>query len=392
MERFRSLGESLLREGRIGAFTVAGGQGTRLGFEGPKGAFPGGAVTDKPLFACLADWLIAARERFGRPVPWYIMTSPLNHAATVEFFKDNNSFGLDSSDIVFFSQGVLPSLDMKTGRLLLAAPDEIATNPDGHGGSLRALAASGALADMRQRGIEHISYVQIDNPLAKVVDPVFIGLHSAAPDSSGEMSSKMIAKVNPEEKVGVFCIADGNLQVIEYSDLPDELARARDEHGALRFKAGSPAIHMISLDFVRRLNEAQNGFALPLHRAHKKVAHIDLATGRRMDPDKPNAIKLETFVFDALPMCRQSIVLETDRFEFAPIKNAQGADSAESSRRLQTERAANWLERLHVKIPRRPDGSPDCVIELSPLTALAADDLANHNLPTEIDRGSRVAL
>lgn len=388
----RAVGESLIRAGKVAAFTVAGGQGTRLGFDGPKGCYPAGAVTGKPLFQMLAEQVLAASRKYGVAIQWRLMTSPLNHDATIACFREYDYFGLDPDQVGFFQQGVLPSFDDTTGRILLAEKEEPATNPDGHGGSLKALYTSGAIDDLQSRGVEHLSYTQIDNPLVHMFDPAFIGLHAEAPDSSGEMSSKMIAKSSPDEKVGVFCVAGGKLQVIEYSDLPSELAHERDERGELRFNAGSPAIHVISLDFVRRLNESEGGFALPLHRAHKKVAHIDLASGKRIEPESPNAIKLETFVFDALPMCRSSIVLETDRFEFAPIKNASGPDSAETSHRLQTERAASWLERRHVRIPRKPDGSADCVIELSPLTALAADDLANHNLPPEIERGSRVAL
>lgn len=391
---YKAKGERLLRDGKIAAFTVAGGQGTRLGFAGPKGAFPGGAVTGKPLFGCLADWLISARTRYGRSIPWYIMTSPLNHEETITFFERHSHFGLQRSDVMFFSQGTLPSLDMKTGKLLLAELGEIATNPDGHGGSLRALAASGALADMRRRGVEHISYVQIDNPLARVVDPVFIGLHAAAPDSSGEMSSKMVAKTDPAEKVGVFCLCDGKTQVIEYSDLPRELMEKRDAGGKLLFNAGSIAIHMIGVAFVERLTGGGD-FALPLHRAEKKVLFVDQSSGELVSPEAPNAVKLEAFVFDALPLAKSSIVLETDRIEeFAPIKNADGNDSPASCARIQTERAARWLEGAGVTIPRDAKGTAACTLELSPVTAMFAEDLsaAKSRLPKAIEPGARVAL
>ncbi len=392
--KFKAKGEELLRAGKIAAFTVAGGQGTRLGFDGPKGAFPGGAVTGKPLFACLADWLIAAKKRYGRSIPWYIMTSPLNHRETLAFFQQNDFFALEKSDIEFFSQGTLPSLDMQTGKLLLAGPDEIATNPDGHGGSLRALAHSGALADMRARGVEHISYVQIDNPLARVIDPVFIGLHAAAPDSSGEMSSKMVAKTDPAEKVGVFCLCDGKTQVIEYSDLPQNLMEDRGSDGKLRYNAGSIAIHMIGVAFVERLTQGGD-FALPLHRAEKKVPYVDLMSGELVTPKAPNAVKLEAFVFDALPLARSSIVLETDRIEeFAPIKNAEGSDSPASSARIQTERAARWLEASGIAVARKLSDEPDCTLELSPMTAMYPEDVqgVKDRLPRSIERGVELAL
>ncbi|MBC7773341.1 MAG: UTP--glucose-1-phosphate uridylyltransferase, partial [Pyrinomonadaceae bacterium] len=205
-------GEELLNMGRIAAFVVAGGQGSRLGFDGPKGCYPAGAVTKKSLFQMFADQLLAAEERYGVPIPWYIMTSPLNHIATLHFFEQEQYFGLKKSNVMFFPQGTLPSLEIKTGKMLMTSKHEIATNPDGHGGSLRALWQSGALDDMKRRNIQHISYFQVDNPIVKIIDPIFIGLHAdthgswegQAP-SSGEMSSKMIPKAYPEEKLGIFC-------------------------------------------------------------------------------------------------------------------------------------------------------------------------------------------
>lgn len=390
---FRELGEQLIRAGKTAAFTVAGGQGSRLGFDGPKGVYQAGAVTHKPLFAFLAESVAATARRYNTRIPWYIMTSPLNHAATLGFFESHNYLGLDRADVMFFPQGVLPTFEMSSGRILLAGRAEIAVNPDGHGGSLRALRASGALDDMRNRGVEHISYTQIDNPLVRVIDPVFLGLHAHAEDSSAEMSSKMVAKANAREKVGVFCIADGKTQVIEYSDLPSSLAEAADAQGRLRFNAGSIAVHILARAFVERLTSGDD-FALPYHRAEKKSPHIDLDSGRLVEPASPNAVKLETFVFDAIPLASSSIVLETDRVEeFAPIKNAEGADSPASCAAYQTERAARWLEHVGVAVPRREDGSPECLLEISPLSALEPEDLrALPSLPRSIEPGSHVAI
>ncbi|MHC4975936.1 MAG: UTP--glucose-1-phosphate uridylyltransferase [Planctomycetota bacterium] len=382
---YRAHGEGLLRAGKIAAFTVAGGQGTRLGFDGPKGCYPGGAVTGKPLFRCLSEWILAAQRRYACTIPWYIMTSPLNHDATRAFFQEHDWLGLGEQNVMLFNQGVMPSVDKSTGKILLAAPDEPATNPDGHGGSLRALWASGAIADMRERGIEHICYAQIDNPLVRFIDPLFIGLHASASDSSGEFSSKMIAKTDPHEKVGLFAMLDGRAGMIEYSDLPEELATRRDEHGTLLFHAGNPAIHMLGVEFVAQLNDRPEGCALPFHRAIKTVAHTDLATGGRVDPAEPNAMKLEMFIFDALPLCERTIVMEVDRVEeFAPIKNASGGDSARTSHELQTLRAARWLESVGVTIPYTPDNTPDCTLEISPLTAMCPDDLRGVDLPDAI--------
>ncbi len=403
---FRSKGIELIAAGQVAAFTVAGGQGSRLGFEGPKGCYPAGAVSNIPLFACLADWITAAQRAFCPPgvrIPWYIMTSPLNDAETRAFFKANANFGLDRHDVMFFPQGVMPSFDINTGKILLSDLHEPAVNPDGHGGSIRALMVSGAIADMKRRGVRHISYTQIDNPLVRVIDPTFLGLHAFAPDSSGQMSSKMVAKANAGEKVGVLARmgAAGKVGVIEYSDMPRELTEAVNDRGELVFNAGNAAVHALSVEFVERLNASEsNGVAgsgksmtLPYHRAEKKVACIDLGTGARIEPTTNNAVKLETFVFDALPLCESSIVMESLRLdEFAPIKNATGADSPHSCREIQTARAAAWLERASVRIPRKPTGEPDCVLELPPTTAMDADELVAKRPMLNIAPGAKIVV
>lgn len=388
----KARGEALVRAGKVAAFVVAGGQGSRLGFEGPKGCFPAGAVTGKSLFAMFAEGLLGAQDRYGAAVPWYVMTSPLNHDATVAFFKAHAYFGLRPDYVRFFPQGVMPSLDIATGRVLLASRGEVATNPDGHGGCVKALHESGALADMRRRGVEHLSYFQVDNPHVRIIDPAFLGLHAGASDSSGEMSSKMVVKTSPEEKVGVFCRDGLRIEVIEYSDMPAALTNARNPDGSLTFNAGSIAIHIIGVEFLERL-ATDARFALPYHRAEKKVACIDPETGAPIIPAGNNAVKLERFVFDALALARASIVYETDRVEeFAPIKNASGVDSVETSRKLQTLRAARWLEACGVPVPRTPAGEPDCVLEVSPRTATSVVEMRTASLPRAIERGARVAM
>ncbi len=391
--RYRADGERLLREGRVAAFTVAGGQGTRLGWNGPKGTFPATPVTGKPLFRVFAEQILASQRKFGVTIPWYIMTSPINDADTRAFFLDNNCFGLDRKNLFLFPQGVMPSLDAKTGRILLSAKHEIAMNPNGHGGSIKALRDSGAIEDMAARGIEHISYFQVDNPLAKVIDPLFLGLHASAEESSGEMSSKMVAKTDPEEKVGVFCRSEGKTIVVEYSDLPEELARQTTDDGALRFLAGNIAIHLFGVPFIERLTAEKHRFGLPYHRALKKVPHIDVESGAPVDPAEPNAIKLESFVFDALPLAERSLVLETSRVEeFAPIKNADGRDSAASSHELQSERHARWLEASGVTVPRDQEGRPAARLEISPLTALDPGEIPAAELPEVIRPGAEIAI
>jgi len=387
---FRRTGERLLGEGKVACFTVAGGQGSRLGYDGPKGCYPAGAISRKPLFQFFAEGILATQRKFGGTVPWLIMTSPQNHEQTVSFFKEHKYFGLNPEDVMFFPQGTMPSFDMESGQVLLAGPSELTASPDGHGGSLKALYTSGALDRLKEKGVEHISYFQVDNPLVAVADPLFIGLHASAPDSSGQMSSKMLPKAYAEEKVGLFVEIDGRTQMVEYSDMPMELQRQTNDDGSLKFLAGNPAIHAFGVDFVEKVN-TDPSFDLPYHKAVKKIAFYDRKKGAVVTPTEPNGVKLERFVFDALPFAKQSIILETSRVqEFAPIKNAEGIDSAESCAMLQTQRASLWLEAHGVKIPRKSDGTIDCVIEISPLTALESDDLNAKNVPSSIKPGEKL--
>jgi UDP-N-acetylglucosamine/UDP-N-acetylgalactosamine diphosphorylase len=376
-------GNELLKQGKVAAFLVAGGQGTRLGYDGPKGEFPVTPIRNKPLFQVFAEQLLAHSRDAGRPIAWYIMTSDTNDAATRAFFEKHSFFGYNKDDVFFFQQGMMPAFSMD-GQMLLAAKDSLALSPDGHGGSLRALDRSGALTDMRERGIEHLSYFQVDNPLVHTIDPLFIGLHDL---TGSEMSSKMIPKADPLEKVGNFVMAEPSghpsgqpvLQVIEYSDLPEALAKQTDEHSNLRFNAGSIAIHVLRVSFIERLNKGGR-LELPWHRAEKKVPYVD-EQGNTVKPVQPNAVKLEQFVFDAIPLAENAIVFETDRAEeFSPVKNAEGNDSPATSRRDQVRRAARWLEGAGITVARM-DGEPDAKIEISPLLAISAEQLKTRKLP-----------
>jgi UDP-N-acetylglucosamine/UDP-N-acetylgalactosamine diphosphorylase len=386
-----------LREGKVAAFTVAGGQGSRLGWDGPKGTFPATPIRKLPLFGCFAEYIQNIEQRYATTVPWYIMTSAANDGQTRAAFEENDYFGLDPNQIMFFQQGMMPAIDLDTHRVLMADQANLALSPDGHGGSLKALYTSGAIEDMKRRGIEQISYIQVDNPLVRVADPLFIGLHVL---DDAQMSSKMLPKRGPEEKLGNFCRVDGRIQVIEYSDLPEELAQQRLDDGSLRFTAGSIAIHVIHRDFVERLNTQTEGFGLPWHRAEKKVPYLDTTTGEPVKPESPNAIKLETFVFDALPLCKSSIVYETDRIEeFAPIKNADtpegeapASDSPESSKLIQIERAGRWLAQHGVAVPRDDEGAVSATLEISQKTAICPDDLAAIDLPEAIEPGGECLL
>ena len=368
-KKARKFGAELISAGKAAAFVVAGGQGTRLGFNDPKGNFPISPIRNKTLFALFAETILASGKKYGKKLSWYIMTSPLNHSQTIAVFEANNYYGMDRSDVFIFQQGTNPNFGFD-GRILLAEKSKISSSPDGHGGSLKALYDSGAIADMKQKGIEYLSYYQVDNPLINIFDPLFIGLHAL---NDAEMSSKALVKANPLEKIGSFCLVDGKVTVIEYSDLPCEQANRRNPDGSLVFELGSIAIHIISIGFVEKLNA--HGFALPVHRAIKKIPHIG-SNGKPIKPTEPNGVKLETFVFDALPLASKSIILQTIRSEeFAPVKNATGVDSAEVTIQMMIARAAGWIESAGIRIPKKPDGSPDCVIEITPGFALSAKDV-----------------
>ena len=364
-------GETLIKSGKVAGFVVAGGQGTRLGFDGPKGAFPASPIKQKVLFQIFSESIAATNERYHTRCPFYIMTSPLNYEQTLDLFENNLFFGLHPDDIFIFQQGTLPNFSFD-GKILLTDKDQIACSPDGHGGSLKALYQSGALTDMANRGIDILSYWQVDNPLINPIDPLFIGLHAL---DGSEMSSKALKKTGPFEKVGNFCLVDDKVTVIEYSDLPDDIAQKTHPDGSLQLELGSIGIHLINRCFIESLNS--DGFSLPMHRAVKKIPFLN-DQGVTVNPTEPNGVKLETFVFDALPLAQKSMIMETTRAEeFAPIKNAEGVDSAESSRSMMIERAATWLEAAGVNVPRTPDGMANCVLEIASSFALCPEDIKN---------------
>ena len=382
----KARGQQLLREGKVAAFLVAGGQGTRLGYDGPKGEYPVTPVKSKPLFQTFAEQLLAHSRDSGKSIPWYIMTSDANDAATRAFFKHNAFFGYPPGDVLFFQQGMMPAFDMD-GRMLLGATDSLALSPDGHGGSLRALRRSGALDDMKRRGVEHLSYFQVDNPLVHVIDPLFLGLHDL---TGSEMSSKTVPKADALEKVGNFVVADGAVQVIEYSDLPESLARKTADDGSLAFNAGSIAIHALRRSFIERLTSG-GSLQLPWHRAEKKVPYVNDA-GEPVKPDKPNAVKLEQFVFDAIPLAANAIVYTTDRAEeFSPVKNAEGTDSPATCRRDQIRRAARWLKEAGVEVPTKA-GEPDAVLEIDPLYATSDEQLKERSPKLKVRNGAVIYL
>jgi UDP-N-acetylglucosamine/UDP-N-acetylgalactosamine diphosphorylase len=372
----RRCGNEALDAGQVGVILVAGGQGTRLEFAHPKGMFPIGPVSRQTLFQIHVEKVIARARRYGVRIPLYLMTSPATHEETVAFFAAHDRFGLPPDELYIFCQGTMPAVDAATGQVLLESPGRIATSPDGHGGLLDAVARSGALDDMQRRGIRHLFYLQVDNPLADICEPEFVGYHLLA---RSELSSQVVAKRDPLERLGNVIEADGKLLVIEYSDLPDDAATRRNADGSLAIWAGSIAVHMIEAVLLRRLSAAAN--RLPFHVARKKVAHVD-SSGKRGEPTESNAVKFERFIFDLIPLARNAIVVEVDRGSaFAPIKNASGAkdDTPETARGLMSAMHRGWLRRAGAEV------ADDVPVEISPLFALDAEELA-----AKLPRGTRV--
>jgi UDP-N-acetylglucosamine/UDP-N-acetylgalactosamine diphosphorylase len=371
-------GAETLAAGKVGVLLVAGGQGSRLGFEHAKGLFSIGPLSRASLLQIHFEKTLAVERRHGAAVPIYLMTSPVTHGEQLEFLEENDRFGMPAEDVSAFCQGTMPAVDAATGQLLLARKDSLFLSPDGHGGVIAALAASGAIADMRRRGIEHLFYLQVDNPLTPICDAEFIGDHLLA---ESDFSSIACAKQTPHDRLGNFALIDGRLHVIEYSDLPDDVAEKRAPDGSLVFWAGSVAIHVFRVAFLERMLSPKD--ALPFHIARKKVPHINEA-GEQIDPEAPNALKFERFIFDLLPHAKNPLVVEYPEQEvFAPVKNAPGAkrDTPEYVQRFMVKQHRQWLEAAGTQVAK------DVAVEISPLWALDAESVAARaDRPSVIDQ------
>jgi len=366
----RQRGGELLHQNRVAALTVAGGQGTRLGFEGPKGLYPVTPVKHKSLFQHFAESILATNRRYDCEVLWFIMTSPENHEETIAFFQQHHFFSLPPDGVRFFQQGVMPAVSTN-GKVLLSQPHQIALAPDGHGGTLKALHRSGSLSELTARGIQYLSYFQVDNPLITPLDPLFIGLVNL---QESEFGSKAVRKAYDDEKVGVFVSLRGSMRVIEYTNFPGELCANRNQDGTRTFDFANIACHILDTSFVERIAAAGSHDQLPYHRASKKVAHTDLNQGERIEPTEPNAIKFEQFIFDAIPLAANPLILEVLREdEFSPVKNAEGVDSPATARQSLISRAVKWIE--HCGISQAEEARASAIIEISPLFALDAEEL-----------------
>ncbi|WP_199620840.1 UTP--glucose-1-phosphate uridylyltransferase [Paenibacillus alkalitolerans] len=358
-------GWRLLRNGEVGVIVVAGGQGSRLGHEGPKGTLDIDLPSGKSLFQLQAERLLNLSNRAAQSIPWYIMTSPENHDATIQFFQSHNYFGYPKTDCIFFQQKTMPAIDQQ-GKLLFSSPSQINFVPSGNGECFSSLYHSGALEDMKRRGITWLFYYNVDNAIIKAADPLFVGF-SASFDNT--ISTKAIKKVDPEEKVGVLCLKNGRPFVLEYNEIPDALLQQRNSQGELLLGLANISIHMFRYDFIEKYARHK----VPYHVALKKIKYSD-TNGTIITPDEPNAYKLESFIFDYFPFAEKTTVLLAEREEeFAPVKNKEGADSPLTARNQILNLHKKWLADSGVDLAKL--GLQDRFIEISPLLSYGGEGI-----------------
>ncbi|GMW00745.1 MAG: hypothetical protein AMXMBFR84_18820 [Candidatus Hydrogenedentota bacterium] len=381
-------GEEALRAGKVGLLLVAGGQGTRLGFPGPKGAYPIGPITKRSIFAYHADKIRYAQRRYGCTLPWYIMVSDANQHETRLFFKANNYFGLREKDITFFTQRMVPCVD-SSGKFLLESPGSLAMNPNGHGGTIPALVENGIIEDARSRGVEMLSYFQVDNWAVKVADPYFIGYHALR---GAEVSSKIHRKVAARESVGVHCVCDGVYRTIEYSELDiyPQLLELDSQENLIHF-AGNPAIHIYGVDFLQRVFDTFDTF--PWHRAFKKIPYVD-TSGRTVQPSEPNGYKFETFIFDSLQFCgKEPVYLEIAAAgEYTPIKSYEGDNSVVSAWQSMSNYWGAWFDAAGVPLPRDGKGNVTVPLEINPEYAYYKEEFVSKVNGSQIPSGCGIAI
>lgn len=365
----RQRGEQALRDHQIGMLLVAGGQGSRLNFAPAKGLFEIGPVSKRTLLQVLVERQLAIARRYGTRIPLYMMTSPATHDELVVFMDTHDRFGLDKDDLHVFCQGTMPAVDGTTNKILLEAPGKLALSPNGHGGMLEAFVGADCLHDAHQRGLTQLFYGQIDNPLLQVCDPTLIGFQLLA---DSELTTQVVKKRDPFEKVGNVVEVDKKTRIIEYFDLPESIAQERDEGGEIRLWAGNLAVHVFAIDFLTRM--ASKADALPFHQAKKRVNYVD-DDGKRVKPQAENAIKFERFIFDLLPEARNAIVVEAAKEDaFAPVKNARGTDSPETSRNGMIRRDAELLRNAGAIVDDLP-------VEVNPLWALDSEEATRRIQP-----------
>ena len=326
-KEFETIGKKAICEGKLAAVTMAGGQGTRLGHNGPKGTYDIGLDSHKSLFELLSDYLKEEGKKYGVTIPWFIMTSRENNDATVEFFAKHKYFGFEKDkNIFFFMQGQLPMIDTE-GKILIGENGLVKLAANGHGGIFEALVKNKMTNKMRELGVEWVFIGGVDNCLVKMVDPVLMGI---AIDKKVTAAGKSVVKANAHEKVGVFCKKNGKPSVVEYSEISEEMAERITADGELVFGESHILCNLFNISSIERMGS----MPLPYHSAFKKATYID-KDGNKVVPTSPNAYKFEAFLFDAFGELDDMAILRVKREEeFAPVKNATGVDSPQTAKEL----------------------------------------------------------
>ncbi len=364
-------GEEALRAGKYAVFLLAGGQASRLGFDGPKGCFPVTALKKKTLFQLYAEKILAANKKYNTTIELYIMLGEHNYDTSVQFFEAHDYFGLEKKAVFFFKQqGQMPAVDCETGDLLLAKKHELFFAPNGTGDVYRSLQKAELLKHMREKGIEFFHYVQIDDALVNIADPYLVGYHVS---QKAEITINGIEKTDPNEPIGVVVQHGHATRIAEYIYMPPELSAKKNADGKLTFRAGSPAIFVMNVDFAERAANSPYVY----YSSKKKVPYID-DKGNLVEPEKLNAYKFESFNFDAFPLAKKVATLVGKREEeFGPIKNPDSSDNKSRPviQKMMTALFKKWLITAGI--------SKDLVhhlevVEISPLLALAEEDLVKY--------------
>lgn len=324
--KYEETGLGAIRAGKVGAVLLAGGQGTRLGTDGPKGKYNIGLTKDVYIFERLIRNLFDVTDKAGCFVPLYIMTSDKNNDETIAFLEEKDYFGYPKDYVKFFKQEMAPSVDFN-GKLYMEAADSLSWSPNGNGGWFYSMTVTGVLQDVKARGVEWLNIFAVDNVLQRIADPVFIG---ATIDSGCVSGAKVVRKADPEEKIGVLCLEDGRPSIVEYYEMTDEIINSRESNGELSYNFGVILNYLFRVD---QLEEILND-KMSVHVVEKKIPYID-ENGKLIKPETPNGYKFELLVLDMIHMFENCLSYEVVRdYEFAPIKNKTGVDSVESARVL----------------------------------------------------------
>ncbi|KAF9915122.1 UDP-N-acetylglucosamine pyrophosphorylase [Lobosporangium transversale] len=386
IQEWQTIGLEQISQNKVGVILLAGGQGTRLGSSAPKGCYNIDLPSSKSLFQIQAERILKLQQLASQQegaqrkvvIPWYIMTSGPTRPATTKFFEEHNYFGLDRENVIFFEQGTLPCMTFD-GKIMMESKSQIAVAPDGNGGVYAALRGTGVLANMAERKIEYLHAYCVDNCLVRVADPVFIGY---CIQKNADCGAKVVRKKSPDEPVGVVCLRNATFNVVEYSEIDEEVAhRINPKNGQLAFGAGNIANHFYTVDFLNRVESFEG--ELEYHIARKKIKSLDFATGQVITPKQVNGMKLEMFVFDVFPFTQRMAVFEVDRREeFSPLKNAPGTgqDCPETSRRDILQQHVRFIENAGGKVivgedDKQIEGAP--TLEISPLVTYSGEGLSD---------------